>query len=91
MDDAEAALRTALMSAILRGIQSCDPARVREIPDLTGLPEIILDEIVAGRTADRVALWPLMRAAAALGHDIEIGIRKGSGRVTVVVSDDTDR
>lgn len=83
----EDVLRGALMAAILRGIQSCDPA----LPDLTGLPEVILDEIGAGHTADRIALWPLLRAAAALGHDIRIGIRQGSGRVTVAVSDDDGR
>lgn len=75
------------MSAILRGIQSHDPARVSEIPDLTGLPPVLLDEIVAGRTLDRIALWPLMKAAAELGHDIRTGIRKGSGKVTVEVHD----
>lgn len=86
----EDVLRAALMAAILRGIQSCYPARVHALPDLTGLPEIILDEIVAGQTADRVALWPLMKAAAALGHDIRIGIRSGEGKVTVAVSNDDD-
>lgn len=87
----EDVLRAALMAAILRGIQSCDPARVHALPDLTGLPEIIIEEIAAGRAADRVALWPLMKSATVLGHDIRIGIRSGEGGVTVGVSDDDGR
>src|SRR5690606_29310221 len=81
----EDVLRAALMTAIL-GIRSFDPTRIHEIPDLTGLPEIILGEIAAGGAADRVALWPLMKAAAALGHDIRITVGRahpGDGLVTV--------
>jgi hypothetical protein len=88
MDDVESELRTALMKLIRDGIESYDPGRIEEIPEFTGLPRIVLEMILDGRDVVRVALWPLMRAAAALGNDIEIGVREGSGRITVSVVGD---
>lgn len=82
MSDGEEELRSALMSAILRGMRDFDPARVHEIPDLTGLPEIMLEEIGAGR-GDRVTMWALTKSATALGYDIEIRTMLGEGRVTI--------
>lgn len=47
-DPDEEALRAVLLATILSGIARCDPVRISKIPELIGLPEIPLEELVDG-------------------------------------------
>ena len=72
-DEDEDALRAALLSTILDGIARRGRP-LSEMPEITGLPEILLAEIAAGRKGltERTALWPL---------------RSRAGKIEVVRSD----
>jgi hypothetical protein len=72
--DADEDLLRTLLAAILRGMAG-------RTTNPTGLPDLIVEEIVAGRygSVKRVALWPLLKAAAAVGYDVQISIFKGDG------------
>ena len=81
-------LQVTLLATILTGIAH-RRRPLTELAELTGLPDIILGELAAGQhggIVDRVALWPLLRAVAALGQDVTIGVRRareGEGAITV--------
>ncbi|TPK78201.1 hypothetical protein [Mesorhizobium sp. B2-4-17] len=77
MDTDEEVLRTALARAIARVMRELGDA-VSEAPGMTGLPQIALEEIVAGR-GDMIAFFDLMKAAAALGWSIHLSIIKVDG------------
>jgi len=77
MDADEEVRRTALSHAIAQGMRELGDA-VSEAPRLTGLPGIALDEIAAGR-GDRIALFAMIKAAAALSYAIHLSIIRTDG------------
>lgn len=80
VDIDEDLLHATLLAALRRGMKG-------RTANPTGLPDLLVEEIMAGRygSVERVALWPLTKAAAAVGYDVQISVFKGDGRVTLQV------